>query len=727
MRRRIKKEFSRKTANLHAGRKSSPLPVPLAQNRGASRPQAGRKRSLLLLLMAGFIAWGVASRTNAQDAASGEEIYLDPITITATRTPEKISDVADSVEVFSRERIESLLPIDANEFLEEAAGGFISQTGGRGGITAFRLRGGEPNFTSVLFDGFKLTPPSGDQYDFSHLSTEWIGTAEVLKGPQSPLYGSDAAAGVVNFLPDFGKPGETPSFTTRLRLGSHSTYEETFKLKGGSEKSGYVATFSRLDSDGRFPNDGYYRSVGVIGLDHFFSEKAKARFLYYFNQNRIDITSNDGATNTDHRLEAPLTDRELNAYQKRNEQLIGLRAQLRPTRWFEYVPRVSLYLHDTLFEDKADVLDEARPFFSPFERETDQTRLSLNNQINLRFSGKQLGFSPLRQAVSTLGFEWEREEYFTASTFTTASKETRRADSFYAHQQLQFQGGFTLAGGFRVDDFDVGKDETTGKISASYQLPRTGTRLRGAIGEGVKRPAFLDLFGSSFTVGNQNLKSEKQESWEIGFDQFIGGKKLKLGATYYENEVQDFIASSPQLFLNGTNYENISRVRMRGAEFSLALVDFHHFSAYGSFNTLDTVVLDDQNGLGGSSFEQGEELLRRPNWWWSGSITYHPNRLRTTLRVNQTSTQRDIDFTPFLKNIFTLKKVNNAGYTKVDLAFSLDVVKDSISLFDKTKKSRFKDFTVEAKVNNVFDEDYDAVYNYNSPGIEWFAGVNLVF
>ena len=115
----------------------------------------------------------------------------------------------------------------------------------------------------------------------------------MLKGPQSPLYGSDAAAGVVNFLPDIGRPGEAPTFAARFRGGSHSTFEEVFKLKGGAEKSGYAATLSRLDTDGHLPNDGYSRSVGTLALDYFFSDKAKARLLYHANRNGYDVPGPD--------------------------------------------------------------------------------------------------------------------------------------------------------------------------------------------------------------------------------------------------------------------------------------------------------------------------------------------------------------------------------------------------------------------------------------------------
>ena len=678
--------------------------------RKPTRSSTRIKRGLFAVWLASLILFcgtGVASAQSAE-----EELHLDPITVTATRTPERLSDVADSVEVFGPDRIESLLPGDALDFLSDGAGVILPQASGRGGQASLFLRGSESNFTSVMIDGFKLTFPDGSAYDFGHLSPEWVGAAEILKGPQSPLYGSDAASGVMNFLPDIGKPGEAPSFTVRARGGSHETFEETFKLKGGTARSGFAATLSRLDTEGHLPNDGYYRTAGTVALDHFLSDKAKVRFLYHANRNRYDIP---GPAHQGYR--------EPNKYGRNTEQLIGARAHLKPFSWLEYVPRVSLYLRDTLFENKPDALNPGSD-----RTDTSGTRLHIDNQVNLRLSGEQLGMSALRRSTSTLGVEWETEDIAIESAYENSfgSGENeydsdRRATSIYAQQQFRFRGGFTLAGGARVDSFDVGEDETTGKLSASYKIPGTGARIRGAVGEGIKRPSFAELL-DVYGPGNPNLKSERQRSREAGFDQFFANKKLKFSATYYVNDIDDLIAYSFTPFDNGTNYENIQKARVKGAELSFSLLDIHDFTLHASYNLMDTETIETQ-GLGAPNYVEGEPLLRRPDWWWSGSISYHPDRLRASLRVNTVSDRWDIDDSA----PWPYPRVVNPGFTRVDLALSVDLVKDGISMFDRTRKSRFQDLTVELKVNNALDEEYEAVYGYAAPGVQWFAGVRAIF
>lgn len=671
---------------------------------------------LLLLLFPG------ESRAQSADP---QELRLDPIVVTATRTPRRLSTIGDSIESFSKEAIELLIPGDLNDLFRTATGVILEQSGSRGGSTSLRIRGSEDNFVSVLIDGFKISAPDGGRFDFENLSPEWIGGVEILRGPQSPVYGSDAAAGVVNLLLDAGKPGEPFRFETGARHGSFSTWEEFVKVRGGGEKTGFLATLSRVDTNGRFDNDGYHRTVGTIVLDYYPTDRAKIRFLYQGTQSRFDNTSNNGATNTDFRLDDRFTDKELNAFERNETQLVGLRLELRLTPWLEYIPRFSFYEQDSLFEDKADILDSPRSFFSPFSNKTTQSRIHIGNQFNLKLDKKSF------KSILTLGFEWEEEKFFSQrdGTARTTDSQRRLARSLYGQEQLTL-GRLTLTGGIRVDDFDIGKDEVTAKFSGALRFPRAGFRLRGAIGEGVKRPAFTDLFGSSTFSGNANLKSEKQENWEAGFDQFFLGRKLRFSATYFQTTAKDIIAFSFGGFPNGTNFENISKVRIKGTEFSLALIDYKNFTARVNLNTLDTKVLDDRGGAGGSSFVQGEELLRRPNWWWTGALTYHPDRLRATLLFQQMGDRRDLDFRPFVdgSNGGSARTVNNPGFSKMDLALSFDLLKDRRWAFGgKKTRGRAKNIALHLKLNNLLDEDYDEAFGFNAPGFNWAVGFRVTF
>ena len=694
-------------------------------------PRSPRSALRLLLVLAHLLI-PAAARAQAPAGAAPQELLLDPLTVTATRTPRPVSTVGDSVEVFTRDRIELTLPADFSDLLRDGAGINMDQSGARGATASLRIRGSENNFGSVLLDGFKITTPDGDAFDFAHIPPEWLRGAEILRGPQSALYGSDAASGVVNLLLDTGRPGEARSFELGASLGSYSTYEEVLKLKGGWEKGGYLATASRVDSQGRFKNDGYIRTASLMAIDYFPSPEAKLRLLALVNQNRRDQTSSDGAANTDHRLTPPQTDREFNAYQLATDQMYGLSLELRPARWIEFAPKVSFYQRDFLFNDPPDALDSTRPFFSAFKSDNTQTRYLSDNPLNLRVAGKDIGWDALTSSVTTLGFQWEEERFFQfvrGSSNTTENHE-RLARSLYFHQQLILRERLTLTGGLRVDDYDVGKDDVTGKLSASYLLARTDTKVRGAVGSGAKRPSFNDLFFFSdqgFLVlrGNPSLKSERQESWEAGVDQYLMGRRLVLSATYFENDLKDLISFSFAGFPNGTNNENISKVETKGVELSLALVDVRGFTLRANWNYLDTIVADDRGGAGGQDFQQGQGLLRRPHWWWGGALSYHPGPFRATLSLREVGQRPDRDFTPLLAGSFTFPRVHNPSYMRADLALAYDLIKDrkpAVRALPGVQR-----LTLELKVNNLADKDYDEVFGFNAPGINWMAGLRLQF
>ena len=250
------------------------------------------KKTILNILILFIVFVTIPTISNSQELIQKNEILLDPVTATATRTPRKLSTIADSIEVIPNREIELRIPNDFEDIMRDSIGGIVEKSGSRGGRTNFRIRGSETNFTSILLDGFKITPPDGDPFLFEHLSPEWMKSAEILKGPQSTLYGSDAAAGVINLLVDMGNPGEKISNNWGVRYGSQETVQEFLKIKGGTEDTGFLFSVSRTDTDGRFYNDGYYRTVGTIGFDYYPTQFSKIRLLYQHNKNQVDNTSN---------------------------------------------------------------------------------------------------------------------------------------------------------------------------------------------------------------------------------------------------------------------------------------------------------------------------------------------------------------------------------------------------------------------------------------------------
>ena len=205
------------------------------------------------------------------------------------------------------------------------------------------------------------------------------------------------------------------------------------------------------------------------------------------------------------------------------------------------------------------------------------------------------------------------------------------------------------------------------------------------------------------------------------------GRQLVLSATYHESTLKDLISFSFGGFPNGTNFENISKVEIKGVELSLALVDFRGFTVRANWNYLDTIVADDRGGRGGQDFRQGQGLLRRPHWWWSGSASYHPGRFRATLSLHEVGERPDRDFRPLLAGSFAFPRVHNSSYLRTDLTLGYDLIQDGKPALPGLALPRVQRLAVELKVNNLADKDYDEVFGFNAPGINWMAGLRLHF
>jgi len=177
-----------------------------------------------------------------------EAILLEPIVVTATRIEVPIKETASSVTIIDGKTIEAKHHRTVLEALREVPGLDIVQTGGAGGTTSAFLRGGNSNHTLVLIDGIQVNSPTTGAYDFSDLTTDNIERIEIIRGPQSTLYGSDAIGGVIHIITKKGKGAATSSVS--FEGGSFGSYRETLRLSGSTEKGDYSFSAARFDTEG---------------------------------------------------------------------------------------------------------------------------------------------------------------------------------------------------------------------------------------------------------------------------------------------------------------------------------------------------------------------------------------------------------------------------------------------------------------------------------------------
>jgi vitamin B12 transporter len=645
--------------------------------------------------MAGGVVLPVEAGTTESTGAAAEPVRLDPVVVTGTQVAVPVSELPSAITVINRQEIESRQVTDVFQLLRTVPGLSVTQTGSRGGVTSVFPRGGNANFNLVLIDGVPVNDAGGG-YDFSDLTTDNIERIEVIRGPQSALYGSNAIGSVIQI---FTRRGHGPlQSEVSLAGGNHNTFEGSGTVTGGTERFGGSLGVGYVSTTGFLPiNNGYHDFTISSGLDYQPIEVLKLAFSVRYSDSHFEFPTESAGD----RL-SPL---DPDQFQDRQRLVLSLRGTHAITPWWEQVLLLGYNLIDSLFED---------PFNPPVDfaasrTTSDQQRLLLNYYWNM-------SLPEFYQVATTwtLGIEAQGEKLDQRSTFgdaTNTVEPSRSQQGYYTQFLLNWRRQATLIAGVRVEDSSVFGVDTNPRVSASYTLPWIQTKIRGGYATGIRAPSFLEEFGtgSPFVIGNPNLKPEESLSWEIGLDQpFLDGRAL-LSATYFNNTYKDLIAfvSGP-----GPNFQNVSEAEASGVEAGFQVLLPWQFRLDGSYTLLETKVLKD-GGIGGTAFPPGQPLLRRPKNQGSVGLTYLGERLTVAFTTNVVGSAIDRDFSQPGSPRVTLP-----GFTLINLAGSYAVLQNVWPI---------RSLRLQLKFENLLNEQYEQAIGFSAPGISVRGGVAVNF
>jgi vitamin B12 transporter len=672
-------------------------------------------------------------------AAEQEAVQLENVVVTATRTEVPTKELGVSATVITAEEIERSQAKDAVDLLRDVAGINVAQPGSRGGVTSLFARGGESNFTLVLIDGVRANE-AGGFFDFSSIATANIERIEIIRGSQGALYGSDAIGGVINI-----KGALTVSASTANGAHSengHYIGEQSFNFSGGSKWLDYSFAYGRSDDQGILNiNDTYWRNAVSSRMDFHLAalpllaplkkDVGDLTFILRYEDARTEFPTEWGGDRPDRIF--PGLDPDQNRQDQNLAMSLGTSFDLFP--WWENVIEMGYHRLARAFNDPPNVesaIDASPGSFS----DTIENRLTFDYHANFRYP--QQGAI---RSILTLGYAYELETYslndlstfrygslpFEVSTSTNKSDESRTNNAFYAQEQLTLFDRLHLTGGLRVDNNSKFGTAVTPRGSIAYEIKETGSKLRAAIGTGIKEPTFLENFGGFFTVGNPDLKPEKSLSWEVGVDQEIWDGKVQLGLTYFQNSYTDLIAYVPTSFppppVLPPNYFNVQAAKSWGVEFTGKVNPGYGLTLGVNYTYLRTKVTDN-GGSDSISFAQGKALLRRPthsasfsvDWLWKG-LNLHLNGTYVGKRDDVLSLVAP-GVAPDFYYISTNLRVTNNDYFVADLAASYTFDVDFLLL---------KGVKIFAKGQNIFNEHYEEVIGYSSPRFGAMAGVELTF
>lgn len=530
----------------------------------------------------------------------------EAIVVTAARVPEPAREVGSSVTVLDREDIERRKVTTVLELLRTVPGVEVSQGGGPGRVASVFLRGGTSAQTLVLLDGVRLNNPATAAFDFADLTVDGIERVEVLRGPQSVLYGSEAMGGVVAITTRRG--GEGLHGSVEAEVGSLGHRAARAALRGGDEAFDWSLAASTLETDGvSAASEAAGNTEDDLWEDTTFAGRAGFRFL---GDGRADVTARhvEAEAGLDGFAFGVGPTDDPNYLQ--SHRLTQVAVEL--SKPITSVWRQELTVGTV--EDRLVGEDPDTPFH-PFDVETRVSEVS--TRADLRFSEEHRLLA---------GYTFERRETENAGAFDEAFD---LSSGFLNHRWAWRERLFVTAG-LRHDDASDFGSETTYRATGAWLLGGGATRLHGSYGTGFRVPTFNELFFPG--AGNTALDPESSEGWDAGVERTLLAGRLRLDVTAFGNRFDDLIVFDLGTF----TFANVARADSRGVELTAEAAPAEGWDVTGSWTWNETEDL-----------ATGEPLPRRPEHRGTLVVSGRlAERLRATATVLAVADRIDSDGTP---------------------------------------------------------------------------------
>jgi vitamin B12 transporter len=666
----------------------------MTSRRGESTLREGRSREDEMTRVIGALTLtfvlGSAAAARAQDPSTP----MDPVVVTATKTETPVGQTGASVSVITREQIEQRQVTDVLQILRDQPGLSLSQTGSRGAATSVFIRGGNNDMNLVLIDGMKVNL-GGGAFDFGNITTVGIGRVEIVRGPQSALYGADAMTGVIQF---FTPRGEGPfSAWVSGEGGNYATYEVQTGFSWGNKYAGVFFEYGHVSTQGILPvNNDADNDTLALRLDLSPIPELDFTFTGRYVASHVEVPT-EGAGDRFDTLDP-------HQFENVDRLILTLGGRYRQTSWLEHRVKLGASFISDRFVDPMDLGVPT----DAFSRKTTskETRYFVDYNIALT-PPKFWQITPVIVVGGSYEYQNFKQRLHPVGD-PNRTDEWRETKSFYLQEQFGWMERIFLNLGGRYDDSTAYGTKLTPRVAGAAVAPVTNTRVRGAWGTGIKEPSFFEQFGGFGIPGNREIKSEQSESWEAGFDQPFWGEKIQLSATYFENRFKDLIA-----FVSSTEGStNIQAAKTSGVEAVLVVRPFPGWSATANYTYLCTKVTDDGGIMGQVNFLRGEPLLRRPKRSGSVSIGYAGDRVRAVGTLYVRGESEDVDFS----GGFPGTRKTRPGYDKLDLALAVVLFKNVIGL---------KEITWKARLQNAINERYEETFGFSSARISALTGFEV--
>jgi vitamin B12 transporter len=599
---------------------------------------------------------------------------------TAIVTP--IEQVASSVTVITAKDIERDQRRTVPDALATVPGLNVVQSGGPGGLTSVFMRGTNANHTKILIDGIDASDPSNPArvFDLGQLLTADIQQIEVLRGPQSGLYGADAIGGVISIIT---KKGEGPPRATgMIEGGSFGTFNQTAALSGAQDRINYALTVAHFRSTDIPVTPLELLPPGQKAIGNNYDN------MTYSTKLGADVTEN-------------LTLNSVIRYTDATLRFTGDTFDPVTFASFPAAAQSTQVVHQLFTREEAvwSVLDgRIRNYFGVNYTSHWNSNISPGDAAPTITTGDRLKYdwhtvtqlAPYHTVI--IGAEHETE---TLHTSTFSAQNVNKAG--YVELQSQFANRLFLVENVRQDDNDRFGEHPTYRFAPAVIVPFTETKFKASYGSGFKAPTLNQLFvnfPAFFFFANPNLKPEESVGYDAGFEQPLFNDRVRFGSTYFHNDIKNLIQSVSDPITFSSTLVNIGRATTEGSESFVAarITDRVRVRADYTF----TRAVDTDAGL---------ELLRRPKEKWSANVIWNPvDPLTLSATVLHTGSFIDAN------RDFSVPRLLAPGYTVVNFAADY-VVTDQVKVF--------------GRIDNAFNVHYQNPTGFLQPGLGIFAGVRV--
>ncbi len=717
----------------------------------------------LLVHMDGFrveTARITVSTDMTRDFELGISPFDDTIVVTPSGTERSSASTTESLAVFTSDEIDALGSHSLADVVAQVPGLNIASAGREGGFTSLFSRGGESDYNHVLIDGVRVNT-NGGQFDFGRVSAAEIDRVEVVRGAQSARYGSDAIGSVVQIFTKRGSPSGSPQLIGSVEGGSFKTFRGDVRVLGGAlDKIDYQFGVAQRNTEGAFAdilseNDEFNQTSidGNLGarLNEYASLRAGIRYSKTNSHvvGAIDYAPNDTGQvsdtedlswylNFDGVLTSSITHRaDVNIFRYEGFQEDKI-ADIFPTLYtilegtpgalFPDGPRLVRVVGEAEFNDllaprgtgatlhrgavkplgSSQVLASTPfgVFFGdcPFEFAEDFHRSNVDYQVDATWMDTQ---------VFSAGYEYLEEADPTQALFSIENH------AFFAQQQFTLGQWFVTVGS-RVDRNSRFGTEISPRLSAGgFPIPFSSgfvssVKIFTNVGQGIKNPTFSELFPSSFSDGNPDLKPERARTFDVGAELTFDDQRWMGRFTFFNNRYDDqvaFLSSNYSYTPDGIpDYLNIAGGESNGVELELGLRrPIGGLTARASYALVDAEVVATTSTS--EQFQPGQPLIRRPKHAGTVQITYTHGVTSVNFSLQAIGERHDAAFAGLFTPSFQSVDITvNPSYTVMNVSGQIRV-RDSLTVF--------------LQVDNLGDEQYSTALGY--PGMPRAAFVGTRF